>query len=138
MMLPPLTMLASFHAHMCAQCVVQPTRVGVTQGTNWLKMGLLVEVIPGLGVIMLGYIHVHTIAFVLYNVMRSSSFKVFFCFCPVDINECTLQNGGCSHGCENSLGAYQCTCPSGLVLGNDLQKCAGTVCTILCASLTAD
>lgn len=32
-----------------------------------------------------------------------------------DINECAINNGGCSHGCRNNFGAPRtCTCPSGL------------------------
>ena len=38
MILPRLIVLANFHVHICAQCVVQPTPVGATQATNWLKM----------------------------------------------------------------------------------------------------
>jgi uncharacterized protein YegL len=31
----------------------------------------------------------------------------------VDINECAVANGGCSHGCENFPGGFRCTCPEG-------------------------
>lgn len=31
----------------------------------------------------------------------------------VDINECAVNNGGCSHKCTNSAGSYACSCPTG-------------------------
>ena len=55
-----------------------------------------------------------------------SNLKQSTVFLYVDINECFLQNGGCSHTCENSLGAYRCTCPSGLMLNDDQRICTGT------------
>ena len=45
------------------------------------------------------------------------------CTCPVgfqlafdgsncdDINECLINNGGCSHSCTNTAGSFQCSCP---------------------------
>lgn len=35
-----------------------------------------------------------------------------FLFLP-EFNECSIRNGGCSHGCVDTLGSYFCTCPSG-------------------------
>ena len=45
----------------------------------------------------------------------SGYFYLFlFCnYCNTDINECQLNNGGCSHLCVNSLGSYQCQCSDG-------------------------
>ncbi|XP_030385204.1 fibrillin-2 isoform X2 [Scaptodrosophila lebanonensis] len=34
----------------------------------------------------------------------------------VDIDECQLNNGGCSHQCINRRGGYKCSCPMGLNL----------------------
>ena len=44
-----------------------------------------------------------------------------------DIDECADNNGGCSHGCENTVGSYRCTCPVGYRLENivDPRQCVG-------------
>lgn len=48
-----------------------------------------------------------------------------FCVC-VDIDECKLQNGGCSHTCSNSPGGHSCHCPPPLLLGTDNITCSST------------
>lgn len=30
-----------------------------------------------------------------------------------DINECEINNGGCSHNCINTVGSFVCSCRSG-------------------------
>lgn len=32
------------------------------------------------------------------------------------INPCLIENGGCSHGCQNNHGEVQCLCPPGYKL----------------------
>ena len=34
----------------------------------------------------------------------------------IDINECAINNGGCSNTCDNTRGSFQCDCPTGFVL----------------------
>ena len=34
----------------------------------------------------------------------------------IDINECTINNGGCEHVCTNYVGNYTCSCNSGYAL----------------------
>eukprot|EP00117_Sycon_ciliatum_P050069 scpid53697/ scgid4764/ len=47
--------------------------------------------------------------------------------CPVysfdDIDECGLENGGCSHTCSNSLYTHSCSCPAGMNLHPDARTC---------------
>lgn len=40
-----------------------------------------------------------------------------------DIDECTIENGGCSEACINTNGSYTCTCTNGYQLGNDGKSC---------------
>ena len=43
-----------------------------------------------------------------------------------DLDECRLDNGGCSEGCVNSVGSFQCTCSAGYVPDPvDSTKCQG-------------
>ena len=43
-----------------------------------------------------------------------------------DINECTEGISGCSDGCENSPGYFECSCPSGFTLSHEDNKtCIG-------------
>ena len=37
----------------------------------------------------------------------------------VDIDECSEDNHGCSHGCINQEGSAHCTCPAGMNLRLD-------------------
>ncbi|XP_022219640.2 uncharacterized protein LOC111072223 [Drosophila obscura] len=41
----------------------------------------------------------------------------------VDVDECQLNNGGCSHRCENAQGSFRCACPAGYQLDSDLRTC---------------
>ena len=45
----------------------------------------------------------------------------------LDINECSISNGGCSHSCHNSAGSFTCSCPSGLELDPGKRSCRGKV-----------
>lgn len=44
---------------------------------------------------------------------------------PSDIDECTIENGGCETFCTNSEGSYECSCHSGYALLPDLRSCTG-------------
>ncbi|XP_032596993.2 uncharacterized protein LOC6556435 [Drosophila grimshawi] len=41
----------------------------------------------------------------------------------VDIDECRVNNGGCSHQCRNSQGSYKCECQSGYTLAANSRDC---------------
>lgn len=50
----------------------------------------------------------------------------YVCFvCCLDIDECTIENGGCETFCTNSEGSYECSCQSGYALMPDLRSCTG-------------
>ncbi|XP_033160083.1 uncharacterized protein LOC117140967 isoform X1 [Drosophila mauritiana] len=41
----------------------------------------------------------------------------------LDIDECSLSNGNCSHFCQNEPGGFQCACPLGHALSEDMRTC---------------
>ncbi|KAG9337036.1 hypothetical protein JZ751_029895, partial [Albula glossodonta] len=41
----------------------------------------------------------------------------------IDIDECTIQNGGCETFCTNSEGSYECSCHTGYALMPDQRSC---------------
>lgn len=40
-----------------------------------------------------------------------------------DMNECLVNNGGCTYICTNTIGSFFCSCPVGLVLSNNSKDC---------------
>lgn len=42
-----------------------------------------------------------------------------------DINECSLNNGGCEHTCENTMGSFECHCHAGYRLHWNKKDCIG-------------
>lgn len=42
-----------------------------------------------------------------------------------DIDECSINRGGCKYGCINTLGSYECTCPPGYKLHWNRKDCVG-------------
>uniref|UniRef100_A0A672P3C0 Signal peptide, CUB and EGF-like domain-containing protein 2 n=1 Tax=Sinocyclocheilus grahami TaxID=75366 RepID=A0A672P3C0_SINGR len=43
----------------------------------------------------------------------------------LDINECSLNNGGCEHTCENTMGSFECHCHAGYKLHWNKKDCIG-------------
>ena len=43
----------------------------------------------------------------------------------IDINECTINNGGCEQTCVNDVGTYNCYCRHGCNLNSDNHTCDG-------------
>lgn len=56
--------------------------------------------------------------------MASTAF-MFFClsFSSADQNECSGNNGGCSHICINARSTYRCACPPGFTLHSNKKTC---------------
>ena len=44
---------------------------------------------------------------------------------PSDVNECTVNNGGCQQRCVNTPGSFRCECNSGYSLNSDKRTCSG-------------
>ena len=40
-------------------------------------------------------------------------------FPPLDVNECSNNNGNCSQICVNTIGSYYCSCNNGYALNSD-------------------
>ena len=51
-------------------------------------------------------------------------------FLIADVNECSVNNGGCSDVCTNTVGSYQCSCSTGFTLQSDGKTCTGNFYTI--------
>ena len=45
----------------------------------------------------------------------------------VDIDECSVGNGGCQQECVNTAGSYHCACESGYNLNDNETDCDGSV-----------
>ena len=43
----------------------------------------------------------------------------------LDVDECSVNNGGCGHNCINTPGSSVCTCNSGYSLNVDKKSCQG-------------
>ena len=44
---------------------------------------------------------------------------------PLDVNECSSNNGGCQQLCADTQGSFTCGCSSGYVLSSDGRSCNG-------------
>lgn len=53
--------------------------------------------------------------------------NIILTYTIIDINECQVSQGNCSHNCINNFGSYRCTCPSGYYLGIDGKTCQGSL-----------
>jgi len=56
------------------------------------------------------------------HVLRSTSVLSFL---TLDIDECTVANGGCAHICNNTDGSFSCMCDEGFEMDEDGQQCIG-------------
>lgn len=54
-----------------------------------------------------------------------ASFSNRLTLLPTDIDECSINRGGCKFGCINTPGSYECTCPAGCKLHWNKKDCIG-------------
>lgn len=54
---------------------------------------------------------------------RHYSYTIMICPCE-DIDECSLNNGGCDDVCTNTPGLFSCSCSTGYMLLMDGRSCA--------------
>ena len=70
---------------------------------------------------MITIIYINTVS----NFMTIATSFIMIAICA-DINECTEGISGCSDGCENTPGYFECSCPSGFTLSHEDNKtCIG-------------
>ena len=64
--------------------------------------------------------------FVLIIITYYLIYLIYFFF-PFfsDFNECSLNNAGCEHVCNNTGGSFNCDCRAGFTLKPDKRGCAG-------------
>ena len=43
----------------------------------------------------------------------------------LDVNECTVDNGGCEGTCVNTFGSFHCECGDGLKISSNNKTCQG-------------
>ena len=47
-------------------------------------------------------------------------------YCVLDINECSINNGGCEYECHNMPGGAECSCPRNHKLHENGKDCIGS------------
>lgn len=60
------------------------------------------------------------IEFTSDSTIQKSGFAAIFL---TDIDECTINNGGCQHECRNTIGSYLCSCHNGYMLSDNGHDC---------------
>ena len=48
-------------------------------------------------------------------------------FLMPEVNECSVNDGGCQHSCINTDGSYYCSCDTGYDLQQDKHFCQGNL-----------
>ena len=74
--------------------------------------------------------HVSSTIFILrMHPVGSNELLLKFISYATDIDECSINNGGCDHTCTNTRGSYKCSCNTSYVLAADNMKCYVESCT---------
>lgn len=62
-----------------------------------------------------------------YTILARVTFLKYFYLSFADINECSVNNGGCQQLCVNTPGDYECLCHSNYKLHWNKKDCVGKV-----------
>jgi len=57
--------------------------------------------------------------------LRKGSTKFYSYSSHADTDECATNKGGCEVNCTNTIGSYNCSCPTGYYLDEDGFNCNG-------------
>ena len=63
--------------------------------------------------------------FILYTNVMYAVYQHTCILFSLDVNECSINNGGCQHTCVNTDGSYECQCRSGYRLSSNGRSCSG-------------
>ena len=55
----------------------------------------------------------------------SGIYYIIYIVLYLDVNECTVDNGGCEDTCVNTFGSFHCECGDGLKLSSNNKTCQG-------------
>jgi len=93
----------------------------------------------------MSFIHVTNLWVVVAGTLYCDHYYYYgtLCYCQVnglpqplngteceDSNECAVNNGGCEHVCQDTVGSYVCSCDPGYALSDNQFSCEGQIFSI--------
>ena len=59
------------------------------------------------------------------NLVQTVDNDYQYFFAASELDECLVNNGGCSDTCTDTAESYVCSCPTGYLLDSDAHTCSG-------------